>query len=187
VKPGKGKQKGNAFEIVVAKELGDWFYDNRNALWRQQDSGARATLWGGGDGPWPGDVAPVLPVAMNFPLCVECKDRKQWTFDDVLRKGKHSHLLEWYDKAVTDAADYALLPWLVFRKNYHPIYVAMGTGHRSTRAILKQVPYLRFMDYDAYDLGIVLLDELREAFPRNFVAKLRRWESMEEGSDPAAC
>lgn len=120
------KAKGGSYERKVARLLGIYFYNDADALWRG-DSGTRATLHHAKKSKHnlvPGDIIPALPISVDFPIAVECKDDLRWTFDSLL-KPVRSWLLEWWLKHSKQCAKSGHVPWLVFKKNHHPTYVMM--------------------------------------------------------------
>ncbi|MHA2063601.1 MAG: putative PDDEXK endonuclease [Candidatus Thorarchaeota archaeon] len=121
------KEKGNKFERTIARQLGTWMYGDVNCLWRISDSGARATKYRRkGKVIIPGDIGPYKPIALNFPLAVECKNRAAWSFDQLLKVSNTPPvLMQWWKKLVTEATKAAACPWLIFTKNFHPCYVMM--------------------------------------------------------------
>ena len=64
------KEKGNAFERLVAREMSNWLFGNKNILRRSSDSGAQKVNYSG-------DIIPEgqLPSEWNgnWPFIIECK------------------------------------------------------------------------------------------------------------------
>lgn len=89
----RGKQKGNAYERKVAKELSEFMFNDKDALKRHPTSGADKCIWCG-------DIYPAkqLPFEWNakFPFMIETKSGYKdhyptfWSF---------SKLKTWFEKA----------------------------------------------------------------------------------------
>lgn len=91
------KSKGNRYELTISKILTKW-YDpktEKDLFWRTSGSGARCTRGKSPDTPFQGDIT-FLPKPNNIKVWIDCKDRKDVTFNDLLL-GKKPMLLKWYE------------------------------------------------------------------------------------------
>lgn len=163
----RGKTKGGQYERKIATSLGEWFYGDETALWRVGGSGARATRRqaAGRSCVHPGDIVPVQPAAMNFPLAVECKNHQGWSFDQLLKPTVNApRLLLWWDKVYLEALNVSLVPWLVFTKNGLPDYVLCdGRGlHPAYDRICLEFHYAFKAKSHRGSLFVVPLSELQD-------------------------
>ena len=124
MKKGCGKVKGGAYERKVARQLGKWYYNDPNALYRTAGSGSRATIRSG-VGLHPGDIAPCKPGLPRFPFAVECKHGYNWTFDQALKSPKTWLPVTWWEKLSAQALNLAV-PLLIMRRTGGLEYVMMS-------------------------------------------------------------
>ncbi len=97
MKQGRGKSKGNRYELTISRILTKW-YDpktEKDLFWRTSGSGARCTRGKSPDTPFQGDIT-YLPNPNAIKVWIDCKDRKDVTFNDLLL-GKRPMLLKWYE------------------------------------------------------------------------------------------
>jgi len=92
----EGKPKGNSYEREVAKQLGAWMFNNKNMLYKHEDSGARKTVYSG-------DIIP--KDADNFPwkfwpFIVECKSGYKQHIPTLC--GNQKKLREWLNKMLDE-------------------------------------------------------------------------------------
>lgn len=86
MKKGRGKQKGNRYEIKISGLLSKWYKDDgKDYFWRTAGSGARATVLKKNESPFVGDITFLINPDGLIPI-IECKDRKEITFDNVSTK-----------------------------------------------------------------------------------------------------
>lgn len=109
------KNKGNTFERKTAEILGDWWKAKFN---RSPQSGGAS--WASENNAV-GDI--ITSAEARFPLVVECKDRENWTLDNVLLNNKEPHT--WWQQVVGDAEAVDKSPCLIFKRKYSQIYVAL--------------------------------------------------------------
>lgn|SRR5699024_2757826 len=109
----RSKQKGNAYELKIAKELSKWWGGKFSRV------PASGGLHWGSDQRVAGDIIP--PVNSNFPFVVECKKREGFTLHNLfLNTGQ---IKEWYNQVVLDARRVNLTPILIFSKNRDKDYI----------------------------------------------------------------
>lgn len=83
---GRGKQKGNRYEIKISRILSKWYKDDgKDYFYRTAGSGARATILKKNESPFVGDITFLINPDGLIPI-IECKDRKEITFDNVSTK-----------------------------------------------------------------------------------------------------
>lgn len=112
------KAKGNNFERTVAKLFSDW---SGVKFMRTPMSGAIHNFK---DRRVVSDIVPPLTLG-NFPFSIECKKVTcSWEFSVMLEK-KSMTLGSHWDQCRFDAEREALVPFLVFTKNYRAIYVVL--------------------------------------------------------------
>lgn len=158
MKPGKGKQKGSAFEREVCKALSLWVSGGKrdDVYWRSAMSGGRATLrskkFGRArrGGTQVGDLSAVHPMGSVLlkHFVTECKFYKNLKFGNFLFK--KGGLLQLFWKQLLKKADHEVkLPMLIAKQNKYPTVVlldpegfqllyANAKYHRRIAYVLKQ-------------------------------------------------
>jgi len=103
----EGKPKGNAYERKVAKQLGNWMFENGSMLYKHEDSGARKTVYSGDVIPKDADNFP-----WNFwPFIIECKSGyKEHT---PMLCGTQKLLREWLVKLLEERTYSQRIPLLI--------------------------------------------------------------------------
>tara|TARA_Y100000310_G_C20438469_1_gene694888 strand:+ start:83 stop:610 length:528 start_codon:yes stop_codon:yes gene_type:complete len=117
MQPGKSKEKGNRFERKIAKELGEWYYNDKNALIRSPSSGALATIRNFTT-PVAGDIYQIKYVTTEFPFCVELKHHKDFNIEHLLFPRKSSRLWKAWEQCKRDANAVHKIPLLIYKQNY---------------------------------------------------------------------
>lgn len=97
MRPGGGREKGFRFERRIATLLGEWWCGDKKALWRNTNSGARATVVGQVYG---GDIIPANASIQHWPLCIELKHSESWSFDAFLHGNPKNELLSFMCQCV---------------------------------------------------------------------------------------
>lgn len=127
MRPGAGKSKGSDFEREVSKKLSLWITGgrNRDALWRSQSSGARATIAAGKGrklDSQAGDIAAVHPDGLVFGklFSVECKFYADVGYTEFIT-ARTGPLMGFWAQAVRDSNKAGRHPLLVFKQNRRPI------------------------------------------------------------------
>ena len=109
------KARGSGFETEVANKLCAWYKD-KDAFYRVPASGALE---------WStsmnvdGDVT--ANPKINFPYMIECKRYENWNIENLLRN--NLHFPAWVAQSVREGHAIKRIPFLVYKRNYHPIYV----------------------------------------------------------------
>lgn len=139
MKPGAGKRKGGAFEIVVAKSLSLWVTDGkRNDLfWRSSLSGGRATnafKKGDNKAHIAGDICAVDPMGDDLVqvFFVECKHYKKLDLQTAVTTNG-GQLIKFWHEAVSKSNQHGKLPMIVVKQNALP--VLMGLCDKGNRLI----------------------------------------------------
>ena len=60
----------------------------------------------------------------DFPFSIECKNRKNWTMETILR-GSSSEFNSWWKQCLEDASQSGKWPMLIFKRNQIPEYIAV--------------------------------------------------------------
>lgn len=130
MRPGGGKQKGDAFERKCAKRFTQWWFANGEGLFK------RVPKSGGWDKALtPGDIFAVRlynnqeVIDETFPFSIECKKQERWTLEQLLTSTKPP-LLEWHAQAVNDCKATNKTPLVVFAKNRTAPLVAVDTNYK---------------------------------------------------------
>lgn len=145
----QGKQKGNAYERKVAKELSQWMFNDDNLLRRKGDSGSiKVNVCG--------DVFPEGQLPPNwkgiFPFMVECKSGY---VSEKPNFWKHGQVLKWFLKAIEESKiNNQLIIFLICQfKNQQPL---LFTNHffeyydENDNKILKPTLALPIFDGDKF-------------------------------------
>lgn len=165
--PGK-KQKGSAFERDIARDLGEWWCDDRNFLWRTRGSGAHAHRIK----KHYGDIAPVDAPAAQFPITVECKFTKSWSLIPLLEGRERATLFKYWMQLEGETRP-GTLGLLLAKGNRTPVYaaisqqdaVALGIGTNPCERVLLYVPdpAIVLMSYEDFKKE-VSSDDVRSRF-----------------------
>ncbi len=93
---GRQKSKGNRYEIKISRILSQWYSPGTkdDLFWRTAGSGAKATVTRRGETSFCGDIT-YLPNPDALKVWIDCKDRKDITFDTLLRS--NCLILKWYN------------------------------------------------------------------------------------------
>jgi len=160
------KNKGNEFELKVAKLLGKWW-----------DETFRRTPGSGGLG-WrsdnrvTGDI--VTPEGSLFPFSVEAKKHEKWDFSQFI-KGT-GEVDSWWDQCVRDSVTVDKEPLLVFSKNFAPTYFMINANVFGK--ILPKQEELQGMNLmviysDVYGPRVIgLLDQLIKFAPKDKILSI---------------
>lgn len=137
MKAGASKAKGNAFERLVSKTLGEVLFDDKEAFLRSPGSGALATIrkYTGGastDVDISGDIMQVKYLDQYvFPYSIECKHWKEFKMEDLLLESSKSTAWKAWAQCCRDAARVGRYPMLIFRANHKGIFVCQDEGNRN--------------------------------------------------------
>jgi hypothetical protein len=116
---GKGKQKGNQFENLIAKKLSRWiFWGDQHVLGRHPTSGAKKVAY-------VGDIIPQKSLYdynwLNFPLHFELKTgypQHEATFNN------QTQIRKWIIKGESELTIDQSILWLIVRfKNKQPVLI----------------------------------------------------------------
>jgi len=128
MKQGGGRQKGNRFELTLARILSIW--------WKQPDANnlpakelwfRRVPMSGGFDKRKAGgDIWSVVDEAQTFPFSLEAKNREEWSWDGLFKRNEKWPVLSYWEQCCGDATRMKKVPLLVFTKNRHPVYFAVN-------------------------------------------------------------
>jgi hypothetical protein len=133
MRPGAGKQKGNAFERVVCRDLSLWLTKGSRAdvFTRNITSGGQFTTRissGDSEHGIPGDIMAHHPIAYKFLelFLVECKHHKDLSIDTYLYDARGtSSLAKIIGKCRKEAGQTSLHPMLVIKQNRYPALLVL--------------------------------------------------------------
>lgn len=127
MRKGGGRQKGNNYELVIARQLSIWWgqVDAENKL--AKDLWFRRTPLSGG---WAsnitaGDVVVVADEAKDFPFCPEMKKQECWDWSGWLNNNPGWPVLAYWKQCCTAAEAMSKIPLLIFTKNHAPSYFGL--------------------------------------------------------------
>lgn len=116
----QGKNKGNAYERKIAKELSIWMFEDKDFLKRHASSGMDKSVWCG-------DVVPVKQLPINiwnqqFPFLIECKSGYSQHHPTFWKYGKIS---KWFKKAYLESQiNKQVITFLICQfKNQRPLLI----------------------------------------------------------------
>jgi hypothetical protein len=141
MKVGGGKSKGSGFERRIAKDIVKAFEKQgivQRDCWRSVNSGGHTIACG--------DLEMSERLLKLFPFSVECKFRKKIHWQNFLLGGE-SEETGWIKQVVDGAKKIeGLIPILVMKENFGPIYVMSCGGDEESRIIPDQlVPWTTFI------------------------------------------
>ena len=114
-KQSKSKRKGNKFENEIAKILGEWIFNDQDALTRSITSGAKKIVYGG-------DIVPQKPINIKWNFFIECKNGYE---NNTPSFNNFTIVEKWLIKCLTEV-DFDKQPiiWLICRfHNYSSIVI----------------------------------------------------------------
>lgn len=91
-----------------------------------------------------------LRVDADCPIFPECKDRKNWSLDQLIKGGLDNWLpTKWYVEAFEKASHAAKAPVLIFKRNQSPSFAMLAVKDylEVTSADLEESKLLRFGDF----------------------------------------
>jgi len=125
------KQKGNAWENKIAKEVREYFLPSPffdNLTDKQKHALLHRTPMSGGHVER-GDLIIKPPIWESFPWFVECRNRESWSWKNIMEKGFDSTILTWYREDARDKCHpydnnqkYYRYPLLLFTCNQQKTY-----------------------------------------------------------------
>ena len=121
------KQKGNAWENKIAKEIRAMFippsFDAKTAhslVHRTPMSGGHVEK---------GDLIVKPPIWKFFPWFIECRNRQSWSFKNIMEKPDDSIIMKWFMEDAVEKCHpydnhikYPRIPLLLFTRNQHKTY-----------------------------------------------------------------
>ena len=131
-KPGMGKGKGGAFERLICKQLSLWLSHGKreDLFWRSALSGGRSTV-ARKKGEYlqasAGDISAIdsLGEVLTKPFLIECKNVANLHLHRFITE--HSGLLvEFWEKACSQAIDHRKKPMLICKQNQYPILLLVS-------------------------------------------------------------
>jgi len=121
--------KGSRNERQLAVLFGPWWCEDKGAFWRNDGSGARASIVKD-IGLHPGDIKPISAEASSFPCCIEAKHWEDWDWLDFISSKKDpikNAVIEfWFEALIECQGRY--VPWNVLRKNRKEFTLVMDRG-----------------------------------------------------------
>jgi hypothetical protein len=132
------KEKGFAYERKLARILGEWWCHDPKALWRNTNSGARATVVGQVYG---GDIIPANGSCGAWPLCIEIKKAEGWSIEEFLNGNPGNLLLAHMMQCLSSSQlGCNKIPILICKKNHRKPLVFLYKY--KTRNNISHVPFL---------------------------------------------
>lgn len=131
-KPKNSRAKGNTYERAICRKLSEWWFPDKDFAGMRADKLPFRRAWGSGG--WdkreePGDVKMIgcdaTNGALDFPFCVEAKNRQEWDFKQLIANNNGCPVWDYWIQAFHAAEVGSLEPLLIFTRNYHPDYVAL--------------------------------------------------------------
>jgi len=113
--------KGSQYEREIARLLGGWWCGDRHALWRTSGSGSHARFSNTGHG----DIGVVKPEAAPFPITVECKNTKAWSWKLLLESDTRGPKLFRFWEQLQREKTPASLGLLIFKGNFTCSFVML--------------------------------------------------------------
>lgn len=138
------KQKGNDFELEVARAFSNWAEQYTENYKFERVPGSGGLRWKE-ENNITGDIVP--PMVLNFPVSIECKKQEiDWDFDKLLTGV--SEIWKWWEQCNKDSSRYTIKePWLVFKKNFRRAYIMITeAAYTYLQSQLYDVPVLILPD-----------------------------------------
>lgn len=124
----KSRNKGGRFERQMAKELTEWWGYEFNRV------PASGGLHWASSNNVAGDI--VVPSDANFPFVIECKNREDWTIENLFLNNKE--IKNWWAQVVGDAKETKNTPLLIFTRNRAKNFVTMAYNEKLVNEIEKR-------------------------------------------------
>ncbi len=152
MKKGGGKEKGSSFERFISREFDTWWRVPPGTFWRTTNSGG-----------WiePGDIAPRLRKGQEeiwWPFVVECKFYKSFDILSTLNRGS-SIFWTWWKQVLREQIDSSKVGFLIFKKNYGPIYCAIDNDK-----LLLNENKIILDSSEFYNVSIYLFSDLKKKY-----------------------
>ena len=157
MKQGGSKNKGNAFERVIAKQLSTYFYSDPDALVRNFNSGGLATMRKGA-GLSPGDIIQVKYLDKTFPYSVECKHHKKFSLSDLMLENTKSTLYKAWVQCKRDATTLDKIPMLIFKQNFGDVFVVLEGSYLDSLILASYSSYCITKNLTIFKLDSFLKD-----------------------------
>lgn len=109
------KTRVPVFELETAKNLSKWWGHDFHR------SPASGGLHWAGSNNVAGDI--VAPLEANFPFVVECKNREEWTLENLFLNNKD--IKNWWAQVVGDAKETGKVPMLIYTRNHAKTFVTL--------------------------------------------------------------
>ena len=161
-KTNKSKSKGNTFENKIAKQLGNWIFNNNTTFTRSITSGAIKSAY-------VGDIIPQKQLPWKeFPFLIECKNGYKNNISDF----NNTTLLDaWLSKCLKDRTNEQPIIWLIVSFHAHePLFITDLELKLTAKIILKveNIPFYFYkfkelQEYKFYNLYSHISD-LNEIF-----------------------
>ena len=175
------KQKGDNFERLIARQIGEWWEGDKDSFWRTSGSGSRAHR----DDIHPGDIGPVKNLKTLFPFCIECRNRESWTIDEIF-KSSVPDLLVWTVENI-DVAGPNYLSLIIAKRKYNPPLAVFPNWERENLGNIPH-PSLRLHLGGYYSSVIIMpLENFFELYTSDWFntshasTRVKRWKTEERG------
>ena len=173
MKPGAGRNKGNAFEREIAKTVVEAFKDygiRKRHIYRTPGSGGHRYARDKD----PGDLVIHKKLRKLFNFSVECKSYREINLFDLFlpfkKHKKSSKFKQWLKQCCSSAERTRQPPLLVFKKNRSEILCALQVSRIVTGIMYNGNPYQKFR-YNHDDWYVVRFNDLLKQLLREQEAK----------------
>lgn len=175
MKKGKGKSKGNQFEILISKDISRWLTNNDrdDLFWRSSNSGGRQTVrykQGIDTHNQAGDITVTHPDGELFIsiFCLECKHYAKAGIWSIITKTRGNTIIGWWETHIKKSKEVNKYPILIVRQNNRPILFICNTfisEYISKFCFLK--PKMK-VELDTGEISIFLFDDILNSKSENF-------------------
>ncbi len=177
MKKGRGKRKGNSYEIKISRLLSRWYKpnDSEDYFWRTSSSGAKSTITGRGEASFMGDIMFLPNPDVLLPV-FEAKDRKKVTFNNINESSflptKYYH--ETVEKCKAVNVDKPV--WVIFKlHNFKDNYIYLREDDWNTNKMSRRTHPIEPIFFDFYiktkDFTILNFEEFLRIIHISFILK----------------
>lgn len=189
MKPGGGKNKGNEYEIKVARIFTRWYLSNFSVglklpeggdkpfdyFWRTAGSGAKSTVSRSAQTSFVGDIT-FLPDPDRLQLWIDTKNVKEVSFNTILSNNKFL-VEEWYNKEIEKrdtlgVTKPVVIIFKLYKKNENYIYLKKDSTSRR-KDFTVPIKYNKERLYNSYiqgqDFIITTLENFLLCVPKEMI------------------
>jgi hypothetical protein len=171
-----GKAKGDLFENKICRFLSAWLVSRKYAdkkAYKVYDLPFRRRFTDTTplDGHWSGAGDILHKPDIEFALCVECKDRKNWELDGLLANRKWPPW-SWWEQCKRQAERVHLKPLMFFTRPFRQVYVMLDEETAQCLQLKPEHGPVVYVQSPTGERLVVTLAENLYAVPRTTVARL---------------